>query len=63
MNIELLGQAINNTPVYLNIYAVAGMPIVEHCLAGYNSSIFAYGQTGAGKTHTMQGSLTDPDQV
>ena len=43
--------------------AVAGQPIVEHCIAGYNSSIFAYGQTGAGKTHTMQGSLTEPEQV
>ena len=43
--------------------AVAGLPIVENCIAGYNSSIFVYGQTGAGKTHTMQGCLTDPDQV
>lgn len=24
-------------------------------MAGFNSSIFAYGQTGAGKTHTMMG--------
>jgi kinesin family protein 15 len=26
-------------------------------MGGYNSSIFAYGQTGAGKTFTMQGPL------
>lgn len=32
-------------------------------MAGYNSSIFAYGQTGAGKTHTMQGSLVESEQV
>mmetsp|Transcript_20807 Transcript_20807/g.32098 ORF Transcript_20807/g.32098 Transcript_20807/m.32098 type:complete len:169 (+) Transcript_20807:321-827(+) len=30
-------------------------PIAQSCLAGYNASIFAYGQTGAGKTYTIQG--------
>lgn len=44
------------------MFAVAGQPIVEHCIAGYNSSIFAYGQTGAGKTYTMQGSLHEVDE-
>ena len=43
--------------------AVAGHPIVENFLAGYNSSIFAYGQTGAGKTHTMIGQLGRSDQA
>ena len=43
--------------------AVTGRPIVESCLAGYNASIFAYGQTGAGKTHTMVGQLSHGDQV
>lgn len=28
-------------------------------LAGYNCTIFAYGQTGTGKTHTMSGDLSD----
>jgi hypothetical protein len=32
-----------------------GAPVVDNCLSGYNSSVFAYGQTGAGKTHTMTG--------
>ena len=36
---------------------------MENCLAGYNSSIFAYGQTGAGKTYTMIGQLGKSDQV
>ena len=29
--------------------------MVESTLAGYNGTIFAYGQTGCGKTHTMTG--------
>lgn len=45
------------------LIAVVGHPIVENCLAGYNSSIFAYGQTGAGKTYTMSGQLGSTDQV
>lgn len=31
--------------------------MIDNCMAGYNSSIFVYGQTGAGKTHTMMGEL------
>ncbi len=30
-------------------------PLIEAALQGYNSTIFAYGQTGTGKTHTMLG--------
>ena len=29
--------------------------IVKHCFEGYNGTIFAYGQTCSGKTHTMFG--------
>ena len=29
--------------------------IVGNVLEGYNGTIFAYGQTGTGKTHTMEG--------
>ncbi|KAH7320020.1 P-loop containing nucleoside triphosphate hydrolase protein [Stachybotrys elegans] len=34
-------------------------PILEEMLAGYNCTIFAYGQTGTGKTYTMSGDMTN----
>ncbi|KAH9946029.1 kinesin-domain-containing protein [Epithele typhae] len=34
------------------------MPMLGEVLDGYNCTLFAYGQTGTGKTHTMQGNLT-----
>uniref|UniRef100_A0A8C3W0K9 Kinesin-like protein n=1 Tax=Catagonus wagneri TaxID=51154 RepID=A0A8C3W0K9_9CETA len=34
--------------------------ILDSFLRGYNCSVFAYGATGAGKTHTMLGSEGDP---
>ena len=37
------------------IFNKIAKPITDACLEGYNGSIFAYGQTGAGKTFTIQG--------
>jgi kinesin family protein 18/19 len=34
--------------------------LCEGVLNGYNSTVFAYGQTGAGKTHTMLGNEQSP---
>jgi kinesin family protein 15 len=38
-----------------DIFEFAGKPMIQACLEGYNCCIFAYGQTSAGKTYTMQG--------
>ncbi|XP_020214871.1 kinesin-like protein KIN-5D [Cajanus cajan] len=37
------------------LYELAVSPIVNEVLEGYNCTIFAYGQTGTGKTYTMEG--------
>ncbi|XP_032356722.1 kinesin family member 3Cb [Etheostoma spectabile] len=44
-----------------DIYDDAVRPLVESVLQGFNGTIFAYGQTGTGKTHTMQGVSNDPE--
>lgn len=39
------------------VYASAAFQLVEDSFKGYNGTVFAYGQTGCGKTHTMVGNL------
>ena len=39
----------------VDVYKVVAAPLVEEVLAGYNCTVFAYGQTGTGKTFTMEG--------
>jgi kinesin family protein 5 len=39
----------------VNFYETTGKPVVTSCLAGFNGTVFAYGQTSSGKTFTMQG--------
>ena len=43
------------------VYDQVAFPIVDSIFQGYNGTIFAYGQTGCGKTFTMMGIVTDPN--
>uniref|UniRef100_A0A8B9H813 Kinesin-like protein n=1 Tax=Astyanax mexicanus TaxID=7994 RepID=A0A8B9H813_ASTMX len=51
------------------VYNTCAQKIVKDVLDGYNGTIFAYGQTSSGKTHTMefffffQGNLHDTDSM
>lgn len=38
-----------------DIYDEVFRPLVESVISGFNGTIIAYGQTGAGKTYTMEG--------
>uniref|UniRef100_A0AAQ5X2Z1 Kinesin-like protein n=1 Tax=Amphiprion ocellaris TaxID=80972 RepID=A0AAQ5X2Z1_AMPOC len=44
----------------VQVYDACAKQIVRDVLGGYNGTIFAYGQTSSGKTHTMEGKLHDP---
>jgi len=44
-----------------NVFAEVAYPIIENVLEGYNGTIFAYGQTGTGKTFTISGVPKDPE--
>ncbi|XP_014853718.1 PREDICTED: uncharacterized protein LOC106924499 isoform X1 [Poecilia mexicana] len=49
---QVFGEESSNEEVYLK----TAYPLVQHMLSGGKATCFAYGQTGAGKTHTMLGS-------
>jgi kinesin family protein 3/17 len=46
----------------LDIYDETVRAIVDAVLQGYNGTIFAYGQTGTGKTYTMEGVRNDDEK-
>ena len=45
----------------LDLYAETFAPLVDSVLDGFNGTIFAYGQTGTGKTYTMEGIKNDAE--
>lgn len=44
-----------------DLYDETIRPLVSSVLDGFNGTIFAYGQTGTGKTYTMEGCKKDAD--
>ncbi|XP_030637448.1 kinesin-like protein KIF3C [Chanos chanos] len=45
-----------------DLYDETVRPLIDSVLQGFNGTIFAYGQTGTGKTYTMQGQWMDPER-
>jgi kinesin family member 11 len=39
------------------LYKETVLPVVQRALDGYNCTVFAYGQTGTGKTFTLEGDI------
>lgn len=52
---------INNTFSQKDIFVQYIQPLVDCMLDGFNATVFAYGQSGSGKTHTMTGVMGNPD--
>jgi DNA replication protein DnaC len=52
-------HAYDDTSTQLQIYNECVKNIIQNVMEGYNGTIFAYGQTGTGKTHTMSGDADD----
>lgn len=46
----------------VELYDETFRSLVESVLLGFNGTIFAYGQTGTGKTYTMEGVRNDPER-
>ncbi|GAA5950427.1 hypothetical protein JCM3765_004541 [Sporobolomyces pararoseus] len=45
------------------VYEGSAKELVSHVMEGFHSTVFAYGATGCGKTHTISGSPTQPGIV
>ncbi|MCI4395701.1 hypothetical protein PGIGA_G00195060 [Pangasianodon gigas] len=45
-----------------DLYDESVRPLVDSVLRGFNGTVLAYGQTGTGKTYTMQGEWTEAER-
>ncbi|KAF9596555.1 hypothetical protein IFM89_012286 [Coptis chinensis] len=45
------------------VYEARTKDIVSAAVRGFNGTVFAYGQTNSGKTHTMRGSAVEPGVI
>lgn len=53
---KLFDEGTSQEDVYYN----TTKPLLDSVLDGFNGTVFAYGATGCGKTHTISGTLEEP---
>lgn len=56
---HVFGEECSQETVFENV----ALPVVQDIMAGYNATIFAYGQTSSGKTYTMEGANIDHPEL
>ncbi|XP_035227190.1 kinesin-like protein KIF3B [Stegodyphus dumicola] len=54
-------DAVYDGGAQADLYDDVFRPLVDSVIDGFNGTIIAYGQTGAGKTYTMEGVIGDPE--
>jgi centromeric protein E len=45
------------------VYQHTAQHLIRKVVKGFNATVFAYGQTSSGKTHTMRGTQSEPGLV
>eukprot|EP00958_Prasinococcus_capsulatus_P014477 scaffold1523_cov426-Prasinococcus_capsulatus_cf.AAC.1 len=55
-----LDQVFDASRTTNEVYIERAKGLIEGAFAGFNGTIFAYGQTSSGKTHTMRGTVEEP---
>ncbi|KAJ3147580.1 kinesin-like protein Klp5 [Geranomyces variabilis] len=53
-------RVFNEAATQQEVYEGTTRPLLDGVLNGFNATVFAYGATGCGKTHTITGTTKDP---
>ncbi|KAL6702506.1 tubulin-dependent ATPase kip3 [Coniothyrium glycines] len=53
-------RVFDDTTTQGDVYESTTKPLLDSVLDGYNATVFAYGATGCGKTHTITGTQQQP---
>ncbi|ODV91692.1 hypothetical protein CANCADRAFT_30040 [Tortispora caseinolytica NRRL Y-17796] len=56
-------RLFDETATQDDVYQNTTRPLLDSVLDGYNATVFAYGATGCGKTHTISGTPDDPGVI
>ncbi|THV05476.1 kinesin-domain-containing protein [Dendrothele bispora CBS 962.96] len=56
----MFDKVFNHEAQQRDVYGGTAQPLLQGLLDGYNATVFAYGATGCGKTHTISGTEGDP---
>jgi centromeric protein E len=56
----ILDNVFDSTWTTVEVYRQTTKDIIKKVMGGINGTVFAYGQTSSGKTHTMRGTPSEP---